>query len=61
MGIWEASQEVSRCNRSPCLRNRILTKSVHSVLGLLGVPDAVPVDLEDLNARDGWILESRID
>ena len=23
--------------------------------------DAVPVELEDLDVRDGWILESRID
>ena len=23
--------------------------------------DAVPVNLEDLDTRDGWILESRID
>ena len=23
--------------------------------------NAVPVDLEDLNARNGWVLESRID
>ena len=26
-----------------------------------GVSDAVTVDLEDLDAMDGWILESRID
>ena len=24
------------------------------------MPNAVAVDLEDINARDGWILESRI-
>ena len=25
------------------------------------MPDSVAVDLEELDARDGWILESRID
>ena len=25
------------------------------------MPDSVPIDLEELDARDGWILESRID
>ena len=45
----------------PCLRNRLLPNSVYSALGLLGVTDSLPVDLEDLDARDGWILESRID
>ena len=49
------------CNHPPCLRNRILSKLVHSAHGVLGMSDAVPVDLEDLDARDGWILESRID
>ena len=52
-GVWEASQEVGRRNRPPCLRNQILPKSVQSALGVLGVSDPVPVNLEDLNARDG--------
>ena len=34
---------------------------VHSALGVLGVTDPVPLYLEELDARDGWILESRID
>ena len=52
---------MGRRNRPPCIRNRLLPKPVHSELGVLGVSDAVPVDLEDLDARNGWILESRID
>ena len=60
-GVWEASQEVGRQNRPPCLRNRLLPKSVHLVLGVLSVSDVVPVDLEDPDARDRWVLESMID
>ena len=60
-GVGETIQEVGSCNRPPCLRNRFFPKSVHPALGVLGVPDSVAVDLEELDARDGWILESRID
>ena len=60
-GVWEVIQEVGHCNRPPCLRNRLLPKSVNLALGLLGVSDAVPVDLEELDVRDGWILESKVD
>ena len=60
-GVWETIQEVGRCNQPPCLRKQLLTKSVHSELGVLGVSDAVTVDLKDLDSKDGWILESRID
>ena len=60
-GVEETIQEVGRCNRPPCLRNRFFPKSVHPALGVLDVPDSVAVDLEELDARDGWILESRID
>ena len=60
-GVGQTIQEVGRCNRPPCLRNRFFPKSVHPALGVLGVPDLVAVDLEKLDARDGWILESRID
>ena len=59
-GVWEASWEVGCRNSPPCLRNRLLPKSVHLALVVLGVSDAVPIDLKDLNSRDGWILESRI-
>ena len=52
-GVWEASQEVGRRNHPPCQRNRLLPKSVHSVLVVLGVSDTVPVDLKDLDVRDG--------
>ena len=45
----------------PCLRNRLLPKSFHLALGLLGVTDLVPIDLEDIDARDGQILENRVD
>ena len=51
--VGEAIQEVGRRNRPPCLRNRLLPKSVHSALGVLGVSDPVPINLEDLDARDG--------
>ena len=60
MGVWEASQEVGCLNRPPCLLNQLLPKSFHLALGVLGMPDAVTVYLEDLNERDRWILESRI-
>ena len=60
-GVSEAILEVGCCNLPVCLRKRLLPKLVHLALGVLGVSNAVPVDLEDLHARDGWILESRID
>ena len=52
-GVGESIQEVDLRNLSPCLRNRLLPKSVHSALGVLGVSDPVPINLEDLDARDG--------
>ena len=52
-GVWEASQEVGRRNHPSCLRNRILPKLVHLALGVMGVRDTVPVNLQDINARDG--------
>ena len=61
MGIWKASQEVGCRNWPPCLRKQLLPKSAHLAFVVLGVSDAVPVDLEDLDAKDRWILESRID
>ena len=61
LGVWEARQEVGRLNRPICLRNLLLPKLVHLALGLLGMSYTVPVDLEYLDARYGWILESRID
>ena len=60
-GVGQTIQEVGRCNCPPCPRNRFFPKSVHPALGVLGVPNSVAVDLEELDARDGWILESRID
>ena len=52
-GVWEASQEMGRRNHPSFLRNRLLPKLVHQALGVLGVSDSVPVDLENLDARDG--------
>ena len=52
LGVWEVSQEVVRRNRPPCLRKRLLPKLVHLALGLLGVTDTMPVDLQDLDTRD---------
>ena len=60
-GVWEDSQEAGRRNHPPFLRNQPLPKSVRSALVVLDMSNVVPIDLEDLNARDGWILESRID
>ena len=54
-------QEMGRCNHPPCLRNRFFPKSVHLALGVLGATNSMPVDLDVLDTRDGWILESRID
>ena len=45
----------------PCRRNRLFPKSVHPVLKVLGMPNVVAVDLDEIDARDEWILESRID
>ena len=59
-GIGQATQEVGRCNRLPCLRNQLFPKLVHPSLGVPGVTDLVDVDLKEFDARDGWILERRI-
>ena len=40
---------------------KIFLKSFHPVLGVPGMTDLVDVDLEESDARDGWILESRIE
>ena len=34
---------------------------MHPALVVLGVPDPIEVDMEEFDARDGWILEIRID
>ena len=49
------------CNLPPCLINRVFPKSVDPALGVLGVPDAVAVDLEEFDAKNGWILDGIID
>ena len=60
-GVGQTMQEVGRCNRPPCLRKQLFPKSAHLALEVLGVPNSVTVDLGELDARDGCILESRID
>ena len=60
-GAGQTIQEVGRYNCPPCLKNRFFLKLVHLALGVLGVSNSVAVDLKELNTRDGWILESRID
>ena len=40
-GVSEAIQEVGLCNLAPRLRNQLLPKSVHAVLGVLGIPNMV--------------------
>ena len=59
-GVGKNIQEVGRCNSPPCLRNRFFPKLVHPVLGVLGFPDVVAVDLYGFDTRYVWILESRI-
>ena len=34
---------------------------MHPALVVLGVPEPIEVDMEEFDARDGWILEIRID
>ena len=60
-GFRRTIQEVGCCNFPPCLRNRFFPRLVHPALEVLGVPNSVAVDLEELDVRGGWILESRID
>ena len=48
-------------NHPSCLRNRFFPKLVHPALEIIGVPNAVAVDLEKLDARDRWILGIMID
>ena len=60
-GVRQTTQEVGRCNFAPCLINQFFHKLVQPALGVLGVPNTVAVDLEELDARDVWILESRIE
>ena len=51
LGVWrlsrvgEAIQEVGRQNHPPRLRNRLLTKSVQLLLGIVVIPDPVSVYL----------------
>ena len=52
-GVGQTIQEVGRYNCLPCLRNRLFPKSVHPALGVLVVSNAVAVDLEEINVRDG--------
>ena len=42
-------------------KKHIFSKLVYPALGVLGVPNAVAVNLEEHDERDGWILEIRID
>ena len=58
-GVGEFCQEVGHLNLPPCLRKQLLPKLVYSALVVLGVTEFLPMDLEYLDARDGWILESR--
>ena len=60
-GVGQTTQKVGRCNRPPFLRNQFFPKLVHPAFGIIVVLNAVAVDLEELDARHEWILESRID
>ena len=65
LGVWrlsrvrEAIQEVGRHNRPPRLRNRLFTKSVQASLVVVDMSYPVHVYLNDLESREGRILESR--
>ena len=59
-GVGQTIQEVRRCNSPLCLRNQFFPKAVHPALEILVVPNLVAIYLEELDARDGCILESRI-
>ena len=60
-GVKEAIHEVGHCNSPPYPRNQLLPKSVQAALGVLGMSNLVPVDLEDFDTRYGWILDISID
>ena len=60
-GVGQTIHEVGPCNQPPCPRNRFFPKSAHPELGVLGVLNTVAVDLEDCNARDGYIVDIRIE
>ena len=60
-GVGQTIQEMVHCNCPPCLGNQLFPKLVHPELGVLGVQNSMAVDLEELDTRDGYILESRID
>ena len=57
-GVSEVEKAI---NFPPCLRNRLFPKLVHSALGVLGVSDPVPVDLDEFETREGWMLDIRIE
>ena len=59
-GVGESCQEVGHLNHPTCLIKKLLPKLVHLALVVLGVTELVPIDLDYLDARDGWILESRV-
>ena len=44
-GVWEANEEVGRCNLSTRLRNRPFSNSVQALIGVVGVSDPVSVYL----------------
>ena len=44
-GVGQTIQEVRRYNCPSCLKNRFFPKSFQPALGVLGVPNAVAVDL----------------
>ena len=60
-GFGKTFQGVGSCNCPPCLKNQLFPKSVHQAFGVLGVPNTMSVDWEEINERGGWILNSRID
>ena len=61
MGVGNSCYNMGCLNQPPCMINQLFPKFFHLALGVLSVTDSVPVYLEDLDARAGWILKSRVD
>ena len=59
--VGEAIQELVCRNLLLCLGNQLFPKLVHIFLGIVSISYSVSVHLEDIDPREGIILESRVD
>ena len=60
-GIKEAIQKMGCCNCLSCLRKRLFLKLVQALLYAVGMLEYVSINMEDLESREGWILEMSIE